>query len=270
MEGGSGRPYGRGPVLVGLAIAVLIALGAAIDFRSVVDDVSEVPPPCESVADTSCQEARNAELQARLAEADDAEDDFEARAWLYGFAALAAVIAGSALAFGRTDGASRRELFTDLGVVAVCWLIAGLVLSSSASGDLVGVPEQPIFYPGLALLGVAALGTLLTWGAYRKGAHAPQPSEPRGGRAVRAIGYGATAVAVILSLVVFADRGEPCEEAVSGTVDALVPLAMIAAGIAVLSGFASLIQRRWIGALAMLAVGPFCALIAALTTICLS
>ncbi len=68
-------------MLAGVAIAVLIALVAAIDFRAVVADVPPVPPTCTPPTDTACQEARFPELDARRTEAIELADDYDRRAW---------------------------------------------------------------------------------------------------------------------------------------------------------------------------------------------
>ncbi len=268
MEGTTGRPYDRTPLLVGGAIAVLIALVAAVDFRSVVEDVPPVPPPCEELADSACQASRSAALGGRLERAQEVEDDYEARGWAYGVGALAAILVGAGVALTRTAAGQRRELFTDLGVAAVVWLLAGFGLELVAEGEIVDIPSRPIFFPGLALLPIAAVGTLVTRRPETV-AGAPAPSrEPRGGPAVRAIGFGLTAVAVVSAAIAFGERGDPCANPVSDAVETLVGVAWISAGVAALLGLASLIQRRWLAALIMLTVGPFAAVVAAFASAC--
>ena len=266
MESGFPAPaYDRRPVLVGVAIAVLIAAVAAIDFRVAVADVPAVPPSCELPSDTACQADRFAELEARRIRAADLSDDYNDRAWLYGFGALASILAGAAVALLRTDPRRRREVFTDLGVAAVVWLLAGLA-PSVASGELVEVPSRAIFIPGVALLIVAGIGTLLTRrAAPRAGAEAPWS---RRVLAVRVIGLGFTAAAAVVSAIAFGEATDPCVDQVSGSVNTLISIAGLLAALAALAGLASLIQRRWIWALAMLVVGPACAMAAALTTVC--
>ena len=162
MEASAPKSYDRTPLLVGAAVAVLIALISAVDFRGVVNDVPPVPPTCAPPTDEACNAARGAELQARIERAGDLEDDYPPRAWLYGLGALAAILAGAGVAFVRTDARQRRELFTDLGVGGVLWLLGGSGLAIGADGEIIDVPAKPIFYPGIALLLVAGAGTLFT------------------------------------------------------------------------------------------------------------
>lgn len=141
------------------------------------------------------------------------------------------------------------------------------MLSIAVEGEIIDVPWKRIFYPGVALLAVAAIGTLLT----RKAAPADAVTEqesPRGGVAVRAVGFGSTALAVAVALIVLGDDDDPCVGPVSDSIDTLVTISWIAAGLAALAGLASLVQRRWFGALIMLGAGPFAALLAALTSVC--
>jgi hypothetical protein len=259
--------YDRTPLLAGVAIAVLIALVAAIDFRAAVTDVPAVPPTCVPASDPACQETRNVELLERRDQAFELEDDYRSRAWLYGFGALAALLAGAGIAFARTGSGRRREVFTDLGVAGVVWMIAGLVLSIVAEGEIIAVPAKPIFYPGVALLIVAAAGTLLTRGSAPTDEAIEAPATA-GGHVVRVAGFGCTAIAVALAAIIFSDSSDPCLDHVPDWVDTLVTITWIAAGLAALAGLASLVQRRWLGALIMLGVGPACSLIAAFTTVC--
>ena len=267
MESGAApRGYDRTPVLVGAAIAVLITLVATIDFRGVVDDIPPVPPTCVPATDQECNDARFVDLQARLSRADELEDDYAPRMWLYGLGALAAVLAGAGVAFARAGPGSRRDLFTDLGIGGVIWMLAGLGLIIGADSELLDPPAGPIFYPGIALLAIAGAGTLLTRRGEPGAATSREP--PRGGVAVRVIGFGCTAIAAVAAAIVFTDGTDTCAGSLPDWANTLMTISWIAAGLGVLAGIASLIQRRWMAALVMLAVGPFCALFAALSTVC--
>jgi hypothetical protein len=54
-------------------------------------------------------------------------------------------------------------VFTDLGVGAVIWLLAGLALSIFDPDDLIDVPGEQLFYPPIGLAAFAAIGTLVSW-----------------------------------------------------------------------------------------------------------
>jgi hypothetical protein len=117
------------------------------------------------------------------------------------------------------------------------------------------------YYPAIGLSVIAAAGTLLTRRARAEG--------PRFVRVVRWLGLGATAAAVGFAWIGMSTGPDPCATTAAGAgVETLVGLSMLTAAIAVVFGFASLFQRRWIAALVMLVVGPFAALLALFTSAC--
>jgi hypothetical protein len=169
---------------------VLIALVAAIDFRATVDDLREVPPPCEPPSNP-CETERILELDERRAEAAEIEDEYRDRAWLY---ALGAIFVGVAGGFARTSPGRRRELFTDLGVVAVTWLLAGLVLTTGNVGRRCRRPGRARL-PSRSRAACRGRRRRL---AQRVADVQPLPrKEPRGGAPVRITGFGLTAVVML-------------------------------------------------------------------------
>lgn len=266
MESARGD-YDRTP-LVAAAIVVAVGIVAVVDFRDVVADVPEAPAVCDPPS-AACESERTRQFEARLDRALELEDDYRGRAWLYGAGALAAVLIAAAVAYRQTAPTVRRELFTDLGVGAVVWLLAWFSLALAASGDLVDAPAEPFTLPGFAVLAVAAVGTLLTRRAPAvEGMPGGGSAEPRGRTAVRLLGFGFTAAAVVAAAIAFGEVGDPCIEDVSGSVETLLTIAWVAAAAAAICGLISLAQRRWMGSLVMLTVGPFAALVASFTTVC--
>lgn len=258
-------------IAAGIAVVAVAIVGIA-DFSITSGKVPEVPAPCEVPGDAVCEEQRNEEFDARLDRASELEDGFDQRAWFYGGAALAAVLIGLVVALRRTERSARREVFTDLGVASVVGLGAGLILAAGGS-SLIETPAKPVLYPPVVLLAVAAIGTLAT---PRPQAKQPESADDRDGDTADSepsgpivyAGLALTAAAVIAALVSFSGRDDPCVEDIPGWVGTLATLALILAGLAAICGLASLIARRWMAALVMLAAGPAFALLALAGTVC--
>lgn len=264
-EGGG---YSRRPLLIAAAVVALILVVAIVDFRAVVADVPAVPPGCESEGFSSvCEQQRQVVFEERLDRAFELEDEFRSRAWLYALAAFVAILIAAAFAWARTAPDRRRELFTDLGVGGVVWLLGGLVLNIVAGDEFIELPSQPIFYPGIGLLAVAGVGTLATRRPPEAEVAEPRPAQ-RVGRGLLIAGYAFAAAALAIAAVILAGIGDPCAFGVDQWVDDLVAPGLIVAGGAILCGLAALAQRHWIAALLMLGPGPFAVLIAAFSTAC--
>jgi hypothetical protein len=264
-EGGG---YSRRPLLIAAVVVLAILAAAVIDFRGVVGDVPDAPTSCESEGFSSvCQQQAQDEFEARLDRAFELEDEFSSRAWLYAVAAFVVILIAAAFTWARTVPDRRRELFTDLGVGGVVWLLGGLVLNIIGGDNFVELPQQPIFYPGIGLLAVAGVGTLATRRPSESEPAEPRPAQ-RLGRGVLIAGYVFAGVAVAIAVVIFAGTGDPCAFGVDQWVDDLVAPGLIAAGGAILCGLVALAQRHWIAALLMLGPGPFAVLVAGLSTAC--
>jgi hypothetical protein len=265
MEAEARTRYDRRPLIV--AAAVVLALGAvgSIDYQLTADQVPDVPAPCEPVSQ-ECEAQRSQQFEDRLNRAIELENDLEVRAWVYAAVAFLAALAGAAATLRRNPPDRHREVFTDLGVGSVLWLLAGFALGLLTSHDLIDAPSKPVFYPAIALAVIAGAGTFFT---RRSPAEDAADRDPTAGPAVRWFGYGATVAAVALAWIGASTRPDPCTETGADQgIEALVGLSLLAAVIAVVFGLASLFQRRWIGALVMLLVGPFAALLALFTGVC--
>ena len=226
-----------------------------------------MPAPCEPPS-TFCEEDRSVQFEERIDRAIELEDGFESRAWLYGLGALAAVLIGAGISYSRTSVERRRDLFTDLGVAGVLWLIAGFALGLFGADGLVAIPTKPVFYPGIALLAIAGIGTLTTPKSPPGMKRERAPGLQRAGQAVRVAGFGLAGIAVVMAVVILAGRGDPCVTTTPGWVEDLVVLGLIAAVGAIVCGFIELAQRRWLTALLLLIPGPFAILVAGLSTTC--
>lgn len=249
--------YSRRPLLLAGAVALAMLAVASVDFVITSGHVPDVPPPCESLA---CSEDRNGEVAERLDRILELEDDFGARAWLYDTIALASVLIATAVAFTRTPHTARRELFTDLGVGGVAWMILGAIVLLVGSDATVAAPAKPVFYPGIAVLAVAGAGTAFT----RRPAREP----PTTATAIRAAGVGITVFAVGLAAISLSGNGDPCGAKVPGWVESINAVGLIAAAIAVVVGLFAVARRLWITGLATLVIGPLAVLFALFSTVC--
>jgi hypothetical protein len=250
------------------AVALVIVVIAAIDFRGVVSEVPDLPAPCAGQTYTSiCEQERSAAFEERLDRAFELEDEFETRLWIYALAALGAVLAGAGVVLTRTAGERRRELFTDLGVAGVLWMLIGFALNLIASDGLVDLPPQPVFYPGVALLVVAGVGTLAT--------RRPPPDAEREHivprrfeRAVLIAGGASAGLALLAAAVILVGREDPCAFGPDQWVDDLVGPGLVLAGAGIVCGLVALTQRHWFAAVLMLGPAPFAMLVAGLSTVC--
>lgn len=255
VAGSSG--YSRRPLLLAAAIALLMLAVGCIDFAITSGQVPDAPAACDSLA---CSEDRDAEFDDRFERVRELEDDFGARAWLYAAVALVSVLGAAALAFTRTAPESRRELFTDLGVGGVAWLILSVIVSLVGSDANVAAPPKPIFYPGIAVLLVAGAGTVLT----RRPAREPRTDTVP----IRVAGFAITVLALALAAISLSGNGDPCEAEVPGWVESLNAVGLVLAGIAAIVGLVAVARRLWFVGLVTLTVGPFAVLLALFTTVC--
>ena len=265
------RRYDRRPLIAAALAVIAIVIVGVVDFSITSDKVPGVPAGCPTPGSEPCESERNEEFEERFERAIELEEDFDQRAWIYGGVAFLVVLAGVGVATVRTDPSVRREIFTDLGVGSVLALGLGLVLAAGGSG-LIQTPTKPVLYPQLGWLAVALVGTVLT----RRPTPAADdvgdatPAEPleRRGRILVYAGLGIAAAAIILALLSFSGRDDPCVSEVPGWVESFAALSAVLAAIAFLCGLATLAMRRWITALVMLGPAPVFALLALFGTAC--
>jgi hypothetical protein len=257
MEESGGAGYDRRPLLVAALVVLALAAVGAFDYARTADRVPGVPGPGAGAG----------AFDARLDRAVELQNDLEVRAWAYGSAAFLAALAGVAVALRRNPRERWRDVFTDLGVGAVFWLLIAFGLDLAAGDGLVDVPSQPLYYPAIGLAVVAGAGTLST---HRAPAERAGEEDPTAVPAVRWLGLSATVAAVAFAWLAVSTGADPCAVGGNQDVETPVGLSLLAAAVAVVFGFASLFQRRWIAALVMLGVGPFAALIALIDSACLN
>ncbi len=256
-------------MLAALALVIALLVVGAIDYSRTSDELPQAPAQCR-LGDNACQQAANAVFTARVERASELNDDLEARVWAYAAAALLALLGGLAIALRRTPSSRRREPFTDLGVASVAWLLATLLVAVSSSESLIEAPTDPMFALGGVALALAAIGTLVTRSSSdprdeARGSHALVET---GERYVAWAGAALTVITVILAARVITGFDDPC----GGREPDWVGPTLTAGGLSALGaaacGVALLFRRRWIAALALLALGPLSIFWAALTGAC--
>lgn len=274
----SGR---RRRILIGIAAAAIAALAMIVDFTVTEASLDiETPAPCEPVSDEACNDARNQVFDDRLDRAQELESSMETRFWIYSFALVAAALALTAAALRATPREGWREVFTDLGVAGVAWLIAIGLLAFAMDGDFVDAPEPPRYMPMIAMCVVAALGSL---GLYLRRSlgdgSEPATTEPGDGRWTAALGGGrwtaaraglALTVLTIVLVYVSEEGRSECGVVDPGWTDSALWAAIVSAATAALIGVVCLFQRRWLVALICVTVAPFVALFGMLMAACLS
>jgi hypothetical protein len=264
---------------VGVCVVVLGV--AALDYAHLEDRVRPVPPANCGNSD-SCNEARNAQIAARLQLSTNLEQQYQSRAWLYAFTIVAAIAVAAAVALRSRRRVGWQRIFTNLGVGGVWSGIAATVLLVISDGDPISLPAGPLYTPAVLMIAAAAAGTVMGrregWGdsdavaEARAGAAAVGKSVGKwalrplleGSRREAAADFFSnwaiafSATTVFLALVFIPSQpgcggggGEP-----PAWTDAVEALAGIASIGAIAAGIAALLLRRWVPALISLVASP--------------
>jgi len=206
---------------------------------------------------------RPAHTVPAVAEREQLEDGFVARAWLYSLASIIAVVAVTVAGLRSAPRARWHALFTDLGVAAVCALGLSSVISLIGPMLLDKVSKLPIWLPPVVMLVGAGVGSLLTRRedeALAVGgvpANGP-PGPPRGdsgggspGSLVARIGRITLGLAVVtgalLAILSAGVAGSGCSGDRTGGGLGVVLLGAMGSGFAVgVCGVVALIARRWV------------------------
>lgn len=275
-------------LLLGLAIAVLVAGVMVVDFAITKRSVPELPRlECGPASPPDCQAQVREQLDLRGRVGTELEEALGDRFWLYSLALIGAAATLVIVSLVMTPRTGWREVFTDLGVAGVGWFLVAVVLTFTlAAGDESLDPRgYPLFAPAGAMIAVAAVGSCLTYFSWQRtetiGTQAAEESVPlgssesvdRAGTRVGSsplpsrLGLGLTALVVALSVV--ATEQSSCGDQVPGWVETLLNQTPILALAAVAFGLAALFQRHWAAALICITVGPTFAFFALLFAACL-
>ena len=274
-----------------LAVCAVVLAIAALDYAHVEDRVPPVPPAnCGN--SESCNEARNAQITARLDLSTSLEQQFQSRAWLYAAAIVAAIAVATAVALRTRRRVGWQRIFTNLGIAGVWSGIAATVLLVINDGDPVALPSAPLYTPSVLMIGAAAVGTVM--GRMEGWADTDAVAEARAGAAAvgKSVGkwalrpvlagsrrdaaaeffstwaFALSAATIFLAVVFISPQpacggggGEP-----PGWTDAVEAIAGITSIGAIAAGVAALLLRRWLPALVSLVANPVALLFMAAAT----
>jgi DNA-binding transcriptional regulator of glucitol operon len=269
----------RSATLACTAFCTVVLGVAAADFAHVQSRVPPLPPAdCGAVA--ACNDARNAEIDERRREAMALEEQFEARAWLYAFAIIAAIAVAAAVSLRFRRQIDWPRLFTNLGIAGVWSGIGATVILVLTNDQVVSVPSAPAYAPAVVMIAAAAVGTLAArtqdWDETDPVTEARAGAAALGKRALGGLGYrpsfdtvarwlsiGAfafTGLTVILAIVFIGPQpgcGGSNTGGGPGWTDTVGAIAAITAIGAIASGVGALLLRRWLPSLVSLVVNPF-------------
>ena len=274
-----------------LAVCAAVLAIAALDYAHIEDRVPPVPPPnCGS--SPTCNDARNAQIAARLELSTSLEQQFQSRAWLYACAIAAAIAVAAAVALRARRRIGWQRVFTNLGVAGVWSGIAATVLLVVNDGDPVALPSAPLYTPAVLMIAAAVVGTVMgrreRWGDTDAVAEARAEATAVGKSVGRwALGglladshrdaageffstwaFALSAATVALALL-FIPPQPPCGGGGGeppGWTDAVEAIAGITSIGAIAAGIAALLLRRWLPALVSLAANPIALLLMAAAT----
>jgi hypothetical protein len=271
-----------------VAVCTAVIAIAAVDYAHTESRVPPVPPLC-SGTDRACNDAREAGLDDRLREATRLEEQFEARAWLYATAIIAALAVATALALRARRRLGWQRVFTNLGIAGVWSLIVVTVILLETEDQVAGLPAAPLYAPTVALIAAAAIGTLVGraegWGTTNAVAEARAAATSIGkgalgglfadsrreavGRFFSTWAIGLTAATVILAIVFISPQpacggsGGDDPPAWTDTIGAIAGVTIIGA---LAAGIGALVLRRWLPALVAIVANPLAVLFMAAST----
>jgi hypothetical protein len=232
------------------------------------------------------------EQLARDRAGDPLQDQYNSRAWLYSSAILAVVAVATAWGLRSRPRTEWLHVFTNLGVIGVWLGIAAVLLLLETDGSSLAPPAAPTLLIPVALLGAAAVGTLVGrsegW-SERGQADGVRDLVMQSGRLAIHVGtagrlkrsrldrlarwlttgaLGLTALTCVLVLV--SVLGKPdcaAQETTPGWADPLDALAAVTAIGGMAAGIGALVLRRWLASLISL-VGCPVALLLVLASTC--
>jgi hypothetical protein len=276
------------PFTLACAAVCAVVLGiAAADYAHLESRVPPVPP-ADCGSSESCNEARNAQILARLKLSTSTEQQFQSRAWLYTFAIVATIAVATAVAMRSRRRPGWQRIFTNLGIAGVWSGIAATILLLLNDGDPVALPAAPLYAPAVLMVAAAATGTVT--GRRQGWADTDAVAEARAG--ATAVGkwalggllrgsrrdtaarffstwaFAFTGATIFLALVFIPPQpacggggGEP-----PGWTDAMQAIAGITLIGAIAAGIGALLLRRWLPALVSLVANPIALLLMVAST----
>ena len=278
-------------VLLCIGICALILAAATADLIHVESRLPGASPACEAGSPT-CQDLQLSEQLARDRAAEPLQDQYDSRAWLYSSAILAVLAVATAWGLRSRPRVEWLHVFTNLGVAGVWLGIGAVLLLLATDGSSLTPPPGPTLLIPVALLGAAAVGTLVGrsegW-SERGQADGVRDLVMQSGRLAIHVGtagrlkrsrldrlarwlttgaLGLTALTCVLVLV--SVLGKPdcaAQETTPGWADPLDALAAVTAIGGMAAGIGALVLRRWLAALISL-VGCPVALLLVLASTC--
>jgi hypothetical protein len=279
------------PILACLAVCVFILIVAAADLVHTEGRLPDFPSRDCQPDQASCFNAQLSEDQARERAAEPLQREYDSRAWLYAFAALATVAVATAWSLRTNPRTEWLRIFTNVGVIGVWLGIGVIVVLVSTDGNVVSPPAAPLLMLPVVLLVAAAAGTLIGrsegWAVQRQGDEvgervlrigklaihlgtAGQAKRSRMEELARWLATAAlaltTATCVLALIFILAQPGCDSGGGPPRWTDPIDSVAAVAAIGGMTAGIGALILRRWIAALISLIGCPVALLLVLVST----
>jgi hypothetical protein len=148
------------PILGCVAVCAFILIFAGADLAHTETRLPDFPSRDCQPDQASCFNAQLSEDQARERAAEPLQREYDSRAWLYAFAALATVAVATAWSLRMNPRSEWLRIFTNLGVIGVWLGIGVIVVLVTTDGKAVSPPPAPLLMLPVVLLVAAAAGTL--------------------------------------------------------------------------------------------------------------
>jgi hypothetical protein len=143
-----------------VAVCAFILIFAGADLAHTETRLPDFPSRDCQPDQASCFNAQLSEDQARERAAEPLQREYDSRAWLYAFAALATVAVATAWSLRMNPRTEWLRIFTNLGVIGVWLGIGVIVVLVTTDGKAVSPPPAPLLMLPVVLLVAAAAGTL--------------------------------------------------------------------------------------------------------------
>jgi hypothetical protein len=285
------RPLPSKPILGCLAVCAFILIFAAADLAHTESRLPDFSSRDCQPDQAACFNAQLSEDQARERAAEPLQREYDSRAWLYAFAALAVAAVATAWSMRTNPRVEWLRIFTNLGVIGVWLGIGVIVVLVATDGNAVSPPAAPLLMLPVVLLVAAAAGTLIGrsegWAVQGQGdelrervleigklaIHIGTAGEAKRSRMEELARWlvtaalSLTAVTCVLALIfILAQPG--CENGGGPPewTDPIDSVAAVAAIAGMAAGVGALILRRWIAALISLIGCPVALLLVLVST----